>query len=521
MAKLRFTKCLSVFLSLCMVLSGLAFAARALEPVQDSEEQSAETEAVVTTELMEKGIKPGLNMLNQTTSEWTFEEGMTDYASVLSIGISGTHAVAANPVSDAVNSSASVLKLSVTAASYPAIAFNPPSMVESDRPVYLSFKYLKTYEPAAGETIKSEGALWIMKNGSSYVAKSVGGFDPNAGWKQYSGLIDFNKAYNAGNTSDINTSPISSIRIQAKALANDGKTIFAYDDIMMMPSYKISYMLNDGTDSVVSSSYFLFEEDGSTLMTSYAPDLTVKPADRYGYVFKGWSLNADSATADAPASVTLANEDIVLYAVWEKDEDAPEATTYKWDFEDNTTQTWSTANTGYSMTVQNGYITVNTNAAAYVGTPYLRHGGVSLDTKAHRYLVVKARSHDTVSNIKFYFKTSDMSSVSEAATVQIPIDQGSKVFKEYYVDMSQNALWTGNYQSCMFQFNKGSGIVDIEEIYFTTLYDQPEQQVFEYHYPNSKLSAWGHTAITTNDDGTVKITRSGTSNEGAMNIAAP
>ena len=52
------------------------------------------------------------------------------------------------------------------------------------------------------------------------------------------------------------------------------------------------------------------------MMTTYTPDASVVPV-RDGYVLKGWSTSADSNTV--VDSVTLANTDVDLYAVWTKD----------------------------------------------------------------------------------------------------------------------------------------------------------------------------------------------------------
>lgn len=323
-----------------------------------------------------------------------------------------------------------------------------------------------------------------MKNGTTYVAQSVGNFNPDTGWKEFAGLVDYSKAKNAANASDINTGSISSISIQAKSLANPGQTVISFDDITFIPSYKISYMQNDGTDTVVDYEYFLFEDEECTnLLTAYSPDLSVEPSDRYGYIFKGWSQNPESTVADAPETIELQNQDIVLYAVWERDESLPEATTYKWDFETAATRVWQTANKGYSLTYENGVAVIDTMAEEYSGTPYLKHPNVSLDTAAHRYLVVKAKNPGTINDLKFYFATSETPAMDEKQTVHIALTPGSNAYKEYYCDMSTNKYWKGDYTGCMLQLNggtAGASTIEIEEIYFTTIYEpQPDEPAAE------------------------------------------
>ena len=460
----RISRMLCIVLSLLLMLSGVSFAAPVLRPVETADEMTLTVDESMTS-LAAKGIKPGLNMLSQTADPWSFEGDMTDITGIVS-GYKSV-AVVANPLKDSVNSSESVLNL-VAEGTYPSVSFTLPQKFEPDRLVYVSYKYYKAYEAADAETPKIDGVLWTMKNGSSFIADTKKDFLADGTWRSSSKLIDFTQAGQAGNESNKNTDALSTISLQAKWLENAGKTLFYFDDLFYVPSYKLSYFANDGTDTVVQSAYFLLDESGE-ILTTYAPDLSVKAPDRYGYIFKGWSLNASATAADAPASIELQNEDINLYAVWEKDETVPEPTTYKWDFEDNTTQGWQTNNTGYSLSVNNGIALVDTNAYDKVGTPYLSHTKVSLDTKAHRYFVIKARSLDTVAELKIYFNTTTYPQASEQATVKIPIQPNAQTFNEYYIDMSTNPYWTGNCTCGIDQFN-GVGKIEIEDVDFSTLY---------------------------------------------------
>ncbi|MGI6197436.1 MAG: InlB B-repeat-containing protein, partial [Eubacteriales bacterium] len=752
MRQTHFTKALCFLLSFCMVFSGFVFAAPAMEMVETAEETV--TNKTETAALNEVGVKPGLNMLTQTTEPFGYEteEQANSFNSVITeyYTPNGEAKVISNPAKDEVNGSEKVLSLSCSLPNdnerYPSFRFYTPATIEAQRPIYVSFKYKKTYTPAAGESYTEAQSFWVMKGGN--VVKDVGGFSYNAAWKKFSGLLDFSKATVPGTTT-VDPSDVTNILIQGKLVKTAGTTNFMFDDLLYVPSYKATYYLNDGSDSEFTSEYFLLDDQGN-IMTSYTVNTAHKPS-RFGYIFKGWALTKGSTTADAPETIALNNEDIALYAVWEKDEnvtayvyrwnfddtskqvwvknntgystkyengvlvvnnhaeawvgtpylshpavslptenyrylvvraksssvssiqfyfrttthtsnsesqkvniaidttsdsfkeyyvdmsananwdgnytgcmfaanggegtiefeeiyfatrpnyeciylmndgtdkiaatryflldddgklitaytpdasiaptrygyffkgwaltadatvddivssidveetntlyavwekdpDTPDATTYKWDFEDASTQVWTAANKGYSTEYKNGMLIVNTAAETYEGTPYLKHPNVTLNTKSHRYLVVKARSLGNVNRIKFYFSTSDHPGASEAQTVNLSLEPNSKVFKEYYIDMSTNANWTGNYLSCMFQFLGGSGIVELEEIYFTTLYEPNEDVSNEYHYSNSEYSAWGHTSITANEDGTVTITRSGTGNQGAMDIKTP
>ena len=753
MRQTHFTKALCFLLSFCMVFSGFVFAAPAMETVETAEETV--TNKTETAALNEVGVKPGLNMLTQTTEPYGYEteEQANSFNSVITeyYTPNGEAKVISNPAKDEVNGSEKVLSLSCSLPNdkerYPSFRFYTPATIEAKRPIYVSFKYKKTYTPAAGESYTEAQSLWVMKGGN--IVKDVGGFSYNSAWKKFSGLLDFSKA-NVPGTTTVDPSDVKNILIQGKLVKTAGTTNFMFDDLLYVPSYKATFYLNDGSDSEFKSEYFLLDDQGN-IMTSYTVNTANKPS-RFGYIFKGWALTKGSTAADAPETITLNNEDLAfyavweknenanayayrwnfddvskqvwvknnygyaieykdgvlvvnnhaedrkgttpylshpavslntedyrylvvrakssgvtgiqfyfrtstypsnsedqqvflsvdgnsdtfkeyyvdmsknarwtgnytgcmfaansgegtiefeeiyfatrpnyectylmndgtetvvanryflldddgklmtsytpdasvvptrygyffkgwaltadataddivssitveekntLYAVWEKDPDTPDATTYKWDFEDASSQVWTKANKGYSTEYKNGMLIVNTAAETYEGTPYLCHPSVALNTKSHRYLVVKARSLGNVNRIKFYFSTSDHPGASEDQTVNLSLEPNSRVFKEYYINMSTNANWTGNYQSCMFQFLGGNGIVELEEIYFTTLYEPNEDVSNEYHYSNSEYSAWGHTSITANEDGTVTITRSGTGNEGAMNIKAP
>ena len=532
----RFFKCLSLLLSFCMIFGSAVFAVPTLDPVETPDEKAVVPSSSETSELMlEKGIKPGLNMLNQTTEPWTFEGDMEEVSSRFTSYPSCE--IVANPYPDSVNDSEKTALLSLTATGYPNLTFTLPASLEGERPVYTSFKYSKSYVPQADEKYKNSECLWVMKNGTTYIAKSIGKLNPDEAWHQYSGLIDYSKAYHSNNSGDISTGSISSIAFETEVKdGNPAPTNFYFDEISLIPSYKISYMMNDGTDTVVDYKYFLFEdEECTTILTSYTPDLTVEPStNRYGYIFEGWSLNPEATAADAPETIELQNQDIVLYAVWERDESLPEATTYKWDFETEATRVWKTANKGYSLTYENGVAVIDTMAEEYSDTPHLIHRQkVSLDTAAHRYLVVKAKNPGTINEIEFYFMTSDNPDASQDQTVTIPLTPKDNTFREYYYDMSTHKLWTGNYESCMLKLNggtAGASTIEIEEIYFTTLYEPPvEQQILKYSYPNTAYTRFGNTTVQDNGDGTLTITRDtempdltpGKEHEGAFYLAKP
>lgn len=65
-------------------------------------------------------------------------------------------------------------------------------------------------------------------------------------------------------------------------------------------------------------------------------------------------MTADAAVDDVVSSIDV-EEKNTLYAVWEKDPDTPDATTYKWDFEDASTQVLDGCQQGLFHGIQERY----------------------------------------------------------------------------------------------------------------------------------------------------------------------
>lgn len=498
-------KLLSVMLVLVVALSVCTFA----NPVLDTAETASET-AVVTADAelsadLVKGVKPGLNMVGQTSSVWNFEEA--DGMNSVSM-FSGAGNVVANPLKDSVNGSEMVACATHTGSGYPALTFNLSEKVEGARPVYVSFKYYKGYTPAANETGTTGGSLWVMRNGATYIASNIGGFGFNNAWKSYSALVVFDKAYHAANGSK-SPEAISQILLETEVKANAGKTSVCYDDIAFIPSYKITYVANDGTEGAepVAVKYALLDAAGKFL-TKYYVDSSIS-CEREGYKFCGWATSAD-ATAGV-TTVALANEDITLYAVWEK---LPE--TIGWDFEDPSKSNWGGA---YAREYRNGRMVLDNSK---VNSGYINHGAFTsadgIDASKYSYLVFKARSLGGVDNIKFYFQTTS-TDWSEAATVSFKLTPNSKEFTEYVVDMSSNPDWKGYYTNCMMQLNSGSGAVEFEDIYFAT----DVEKRFVWDFNGSKdvgVSPWGHSSVSY-ENGLLKVVRKTTTAtpHGAVDIS--
>ena len=511
------------------VLAGWSTDINATEPDADGK-VSLENEDVVLYAVwkkdtsLRKTLKPGLNMAGGQTYAWNFEESADKNMKNMDLFANSiTSEIAENPMKDSVNSSDSAMRLyrSGTGDNYPSSSFTLTEPLETERPVHVSFKYYKTYTPKAEEAGAISKNFWVMVNNAGYIAKSIGEYDINAGWKQYSGLVDFTKAHSASNGSLLFKDKVKAIILEGNVLGNDGTTSMYFDDISFIPSYKITYMKNDGSDEAVLADYVLYEDDDVTkpMVTKYTVDETVEPKERYKYKFLGWSTDKNATTAEeAVTEVALDNEDVVLYAIWEEDTTLPDEVTLKWDFETADTRTWYLNNGGYEVKYENGMYVVDTTNR--INTSHIKHPDFTdeseetLNTAALRYLVFNVRSTGTDNVIKVYFTTTNSTSYTEDKTVVIPINANASAFAEYCIDMTEHDLWTGDYRSCMVQFSGGAGVTEIEEIYFTTNYgDSDEEPLYEYHYKLNSDSFkdynWGQTWRRNNGDGTLYIGKSG------------
>lgn len=464
---------------------------------------------------------PGVNILTGNSDVFTFEGDYASYTGIFTSDPANIGSVQPNPLA-AGNDSSSAMLLSMTnTRGYPKVAVSLSPSVEAERPVYVAFKYYKDYIPANGETPANNTSLWVMKNNASFIAQSVGGFTMNADtWKSYAGFPNFARATQAGKPDVVNTDNLSNIYIEAANDANPapvGTVRFWFDDISIIPSYKVTFHKNDGTGEVFETKYMLFD-DGGAVLSSYAPSTESDPV-RFGYFFRGWSLAEDGEAVD---TVSLAGADVDLYAVWEKDLDAPDPIEHHFDFETEDTYVFKTNNVGYSLAYENGMMKVDLGAVtdSTRKNPYLSFkANQNFDTRSYRYLFFNLSNPTGASNMKLYFITSDNGGWSETKTVVIPIEPNVSAYRTYVVDMSQNSLWTGNFINCMLTIGGATeGVVSFEDVWFCTYYDEsgPEVSTPDYHFDlsNSTMSStWGQHS-STYADGLLTVTRSNNGSAG-------
>ena len=258
-------------------------------------------------------LRPGLNAVNGTTKPMNFE-ALTDvppYFYSCNQGWTKTVSIKGMPIVTTGNTSTQALGLTRNSATTQVgwqSSFRIKSVMEQNRPYSVSM------------TAYSDLYLNQIMNGVDESAL-VGSAKAYIGWtdgQESSAWFVFGSAYNtackAGTWTTItnknltwtketvNELPIG-FEFPAYSLANE--TVY-FDDILIMPYYKITYKNPDGTDA--ATVYALYDADGN-ILTEYAID-TAKVDGAVGY-----ALSQEAADAgEFITSVPLENKDIVIYS---------------------------------------------------------------------------------------------------------------------------------------------------------------------------------------------------------------
>lgn len=221
------------------------------------------------------GALPGKNVLTKSNSAFDFS---TDAGSV-NFGTSQT-------VSDG------ALSLTGTGAWYVYIARSEYNLTGYGRPITISFK-VKSENSSSGDFIQIIGEdVWSGKQS----------YSPSSSWQTivYDAKTDEAKG---------KTDPAFIIY----ASSQNGDTTFFFDDFVIAPDYAVTYCV-DGAQ--VKTEYISPLSSDGTFLTSFVPSYT--PTAKDGYKFAGWSASPNGT--NVLENVSLANEDIVLYAIYEIDD---------------------------------------------------------------------------------------------------------------------------------------------------------------------------------------------------------
>ena len=244
---------------------------------------------------------PGLNILTGTTEVQTFDD-MTTLPSTVKNAVLDN-----SPIS---GESGKVLRHYVgesITSEYATIGFAFSPALDRNRPYQISFKAYKWSSDASVGVTNTE--LWIMKNGTAgwQIAQQIGSFASGKNsWYEHSYNVATFGSLTNKNTGAIDTTDINTIYFEwhYDSLSSYNATEKIYiDDVSIIPSYKVTYLDEDGTELKVSYEFL----SGS----SFTPDVT--PTDSSKGII-GWSKKNDG-TVDG--EITLNNTDFTLYAVYD------------------------------------------------------------------------------------------------------------------------------------------------------------------------------------------------------------
>ena len=293
---------------LLAVLFGMtAFAAPLTETVESDAEVSDMSAAAHKTESENATLNageipsPGINILTGTSEAETFGTAEGTYTrpaeatSIKSFGVSGG---SASIVLE--DERGGVLKVTETGTAYPDVVWTLSSVIEADRPVYISL--------AAKNQTRNMWFGGFARNGITANSTENMVYNPTP---LYWHNVDHNKInmpLPKANTWAEYKIALSSVKDMSQLFIRfDKKTgeILYLDDLSFIPYYKVTYYSHDGSE-VLHTDYTLIDAKGNFL-TSYEPNFTA-----YEGAFRGWATTQNGEIVN---SVELANQDISLYAI--------------------------------------------------------------------------------------------------------------------------------------------------------------------------------------------------------------
>jgi len=186
-------------------------------------------------------------------------------------------------VADPTNASNSVFKFTKYS-DYANMAANVT--LEGGRRYFISTKVFVDPTATASGNIQTN-----FRYGEVDHAKPIGTAVPGV-WTTLTTYFDVPASNAVSGSLTLYTNPFAGV--------TDGKGYILYDDISIKAGYKITYNV-DGTTY----------DTAWTANTTYVPTVTTQPV-KGGFNFLGWSTDGTTVVS----SITLTNEDKVLYAVW-------------------------------------------------------------------------------------------------------------------------------------------------------------------------------------------------------------
>ena len=505
-------KLLSVLVCAAMLLSNAAFAispavtgVESAEEIAQTEQNSQQDSGEETAELaaeLKKSAAPGLNVFTGQKGVWDFEDtttaGLTsifESTSNLSLFEIGTDPLdSGNKVIHSVTAS-----FSGTGQAYPWFGLTLPKALEAERPYYVTFKYRRTNDGADGTYNTDAKCMWLMKNSTSAsdIMVDLKSTINNSSWDTYGAYTDFTKK-GANNTA------VSKLLFEVNTYqADTSKTHYYYDDIAVIPGYKITYHLNDGTDAVYKAEYVKADLNGP----EYTKYTVISDTPSSSKKFVGWSLTRDGETVD---SVTISDSDIDLYAVWEKN---PADPVLRWTFDDGITG-WGNWNGKNKASYEDGNLVaeyVSTGSTGAITSPTF-----SLDTAKAKYIKIRVRNLTSSTGIHVYFYKKGVSGISEANSFSIGFKAKTDTYQTVWKKLEDDVTtWDGVCTQFAFNFNS-SAVGDkmyIDEIGF---YEYAPVAEYTFDDGAQGWSAWGKFESSV-ADGVFTVNNKADQNQGAMN----
>lgn len=237
-----------------------------------------------------EAVKPGYNMLTGTTEKADFENGGRQYLYLGWVGANGARSVERFTLGDQTRN---VLRVSGVATQYPTFVL--PVKLENDRP------YTFVWDSYADLAIHSFN-IWNLYPDSEnkhfgFSVNACAAANQNGEWYTNCGTT---KIGCAGTQKD---GDMVQLDFTYNSYASGSYNIY-FDNLAVYPSYKITYILPDGTAVYDYVSY----DKTAGFPETYTPKASLLGAKRYKLAEDGEVVSADTPLA-------LANADITLYAV--------------------------------------------------------------------------------------------------------------------------------------------------------------------------------------------------------------
>ncbi len=237
-----------------------------------------------------EAVKPGYNMLTGTTEKADFENGGRQYLYLGWVGANGARSVERFMLGDQTRN---VLRVSGVATQYPTFVL--PVKLENDRP------YTFVWDSYADLAIHSFN-IWSLYPDSEnkhfgFSVNACAAANQNGEWYTNCGTT---KIGCAGTQKD---GDMVQLDFTYNSYASGSYNMY-FDNLAVYPSYKITYILPDGTAVYDYVSY----DKTAGFPETYTPKASLLGAKRYKLAEDGEVVSADTPLA-------LANADITLYAV--------------------------------------------------------------------------------------------------------------------------------------------------------------------------------------------------------------